>query len=47
MMKIYVMFAVIGWAWTILVGVVLLPWWLKQRERRSGFDVVVPNEEQH
>ena len=31
MIRIYVMFAMIGWAWTLVVGLLLLIWKLKTR----------------
>jgi hypothetical protein len=47
MMKIYVMFAVIGWSWALLIGAVMLIRRLRTWKRSSGFDVVVPDEKQH
>ncbi|MEA2708943.1 MAG: hypothetical protein QOF78_1544 [Phycisphaerales bacterium] len=53
MMKIYLMFSYIGWAWTIIVLLALVlwswlqPWMRNRKENARGFEIVKPNEKQH
>jgi hypothetical protein len=51
MMKIYLMFAVVGWIWAAIVFAAMGVVWLRRRQQkvaaRPGFEVVESNEEQH
>jgi hypothetical protein len=39
--------AVLGWAFTALVGAAALVWWSIAKRRRRGFDVIQSDELKH